>query len=1054
MKYAFMRMRLFFLLLMMLCGIFKVSSQQYTFRHYQVEDGLSHNTVWCAYQDSKGFMWFGTKDGLNRFDGTSFKIFRNNAEDTNSIGNNFIRCLLEDNKKRLWIGTDNGIYLYQPETEAFHLLPASRIAAVVWSIRSDSKGNIWFLMGEQIYQYNEQLNRAIPVFKNSQDIVTSLCIDSEDQLWYTANDQLKRYDPRKGTLTAFNIFSHSHPTEIKFINTILDCRNGKLLLGTTTQGIKIFDIATATYKDALLSNTDKTPVYVRDFVQINANEYWVAAESGIYVYDLNKDTYTNLKKDYNNLYSLSDNSIYTLCKDKEGGLWAGTFFGGINYFPKQYAPFHKYFPNNNPRTLSGNAVREICQDKYGNLWIGTEDNGLNKLNPATGDISHYLPGGNPGDISHSNVHGLMAKGNELWIGLFHHGIDVMNISTGKVIKRYTKANCNLNYNFILSIIQTQSGEILIGSQADLKQYDTVTKNFTNVEQVLENYNIHSVMQSRDGTVWIATHGQGLLYYNKAAASRGRYRYDPLNRSGIGSDMVNSAFEDSRGIIWVATEGGGICRLDRKQNKFIRYTTKTGWPSDYIFKILEDEQHKLWVSTSRGLVCFDPEKETLQLFTQAHGLLNDQFNYNSGYKDREGNMYFGSVKGMISFNPRSFIQDTFTPPLYITDFQISSKETPNKLRQPRSMMITPEIKLAHNEASFSIDFAALSYTAPTMTQYAYSMKGLDNNWINTKSNKAYFTDLSPGTYTFAVKAAGNNGKWGEPVAITIRISPPFWASIWAYLFYTLTIAAIAYYIARFYYKRIQEKKRIRLLQIEHERNIEIYQAKMNFLTNIAHEIRSPLTLIKGPLEKVIKQAVHIPAIAKNLARMEKSTNRLVKLTNQLLDFRKTEAKGFSLTFRKVDVSKLLEDIFFSFKPLAEQKHISFSLLPLPFLHAYVDEEALNKILSNLFSNAIKYSHHSVKIRLLQPDTEYFIIEFSNDGYIIPTNKKEKIFEPFFRLSENQHQEGTGIGLPLSRSLAELHGGMLYISEEITSKNVFILKIPLIISIDNLISSHEI
>ena len=395
------------------------------------------------------------------------------------------------------------------------------------------------------------------------------------------------------------------------------------------------------------------------------------------------------------------------------------------------------------------------------------------------------------------------------------------------------------------------------------------------------------------------------------------------------------------------------------------------------------------------------------------------------------MYFGSVKGMISFHPDEFSKNKFIPPVYITGFQVFNQElTIGKKGSPlkKSITYTDKITLDYDESTLSISFAALSFTDPEMSAYAYKMEGLDKNWTYLKTNrKAYFTELVPGTYVFKVKASNSSGVWNEQeTELTVEILPPWWASPLAYASYLVAGILIISYVIRNYHNRIEakNKRKIELLEIAKEK--EIFQAKIEFFTNVAHEIRTPLTLIKGPLEKVMKKAEQMPDLSNNLRIMEKNTNRLIDLSNQLLDFRQTEIRGFRLSFVRTNISELLEETFLNFKTLADQKNLLYSLsVSSNPIFAYVDVEALNKILCNLFSNAVKYAREKVYVdlRYFGEEAKTFTIVVKNDGYLIPYEKKDEIFQPFFRLKETEKQKGTGIGLALARSLVELHKGIL-------------------------------
>lgn len=1036
------------ILALLLFSFSGVAGQSYYFRHFQVENGLSNNAVICCVQDKKGFLWFGTKDGLDRFDGYTFKIFRYDPDDKASIGSNFIHTLYVDRSDVLWAGTEKGLYKYDATTESFSFLPTP-FKEQITDIKMDTRGNLWFISNFNLFKYYEPTNKLEQFTIPPNFEATSICTLADGSVWAsTSGGLLKKYNFDSNSFESFNMFEHSPKTVSNWIEKLYATLNGNILIGTSNQGVKLFDTRTLTYKDILTYNADKTEIFARNFVQTTPDECWIATESGIFIYNMITGKAINLHKDYSNPYSISDNAVYTFCKDKEGGIWAGTYFGGINYYPKQPLAFTKYFPEKGKNSLSGNVVREVHQDQYGNLWIGTEDAGLNKLDTATGQFTSFQPTGTKDGIAYTNIHGILASGNELWIGTFEHGLDVMNIKTGKVIRHYSKKSDSgsLKSNFIYCIYQPPAGDIMLGTTIGAYRYNRATDNFSLLKGFPLFVWYSSLLQEEDGTIWACTYGNGVLYYNAKTNKGGSFRYDSHDKNSLASDRVNSIFEDDKKNLWFATEGG-LCLFDRQKNHFIRYTTQNGLPTNFILSLLEDSKKNLWISTSRGLVCFDPATGQSIVYTKANGLLNDQFNFSSAFKDAKGRMYFGSVKGLISFHPDEFTKSNFTPLVYITGFQVNNKELIiNKSGSPltKSITYTDKIRLTHNQSTFSIDFASLSYTAPEMSEYAYKMEGLNKDWTYLKTNrKVYFTELTPGTYTFKVKAAINNEGWKGPESgLIIEILPPWWASRWAYLTYTLLVSGLIYFLIRNYHRRINEKNRRKIEILEHEKEKEIYQAKIEFFTNVAHEIKTPLTLIKGPMEKIMKKNGYAPDISGNLKLMEKNTNRLIELTNQLLDFRKTETKGFSLNFVRTNISSTLEDIFNSFKVLAEQKNLLYQVrFPEKEVYAYVDTDAFNKILSNLFNNAIKYGQYEVQVKLeLTNEEKTFQITIQNDGYLVPADMKEQVFEPFFRLKEAEKQSGSGIGLSISKSLTELHKGRLELGEARNNMNTFILTLP--------------
>lgn len=1022
-------------------------AQPYYFRRYQVENGLSNNTVFCTVQDYKGFMWFGTKDGLNRFDGYTFKTYRHNDEDPKSIGNDLIYALHTDKQHMLWIGTNKGVYLYNPQQESFKLIPETKDMRIN-DVQSDRKGNLWIVSLGRLFTYHTAEKRFYAFNQKAPFSANSICITNDGAIWISSmQGTLEKYNPLQGNFESHYVMSKSK--ESGWTTKILDAGNGKLLVGTANQGLKLFDLKTYSISNLKTFNEDKTSIFVRDILQSKEHEFWIGTESGVYIYNSQNGQLAHLQKQYNNFYALSDNAIYTVYRDREGGIWAGTYFGGINYYSSQYAVFTKYFPQKGSNSISGSDVREICKDNDGNLWIGTEDAGLNKLDAKTGLFENFLPDGTPHSIAYYNIHGLLVNGDKLWIGTFEHGLDIMDIKSRKVVKHYTASAKNgLRTNFIVSFCKTSKGDILVATIYGLYRYIPGKDFFEPIPEV-PMFFYDAVMEDSKGNIWASSFNDGIYKFRLDKKGFKNYRNIAGDKKSLSHNSVNSVFEDSRHNIWVTTDGGGLNLFDANSESFIHFGTKDGFPSNSIFRILEDEDQKLWISSTRGLIRFDPESKQIKTYSRSNGLLTDQFNYSSSFKDTDGRFYFGSVKGLISFLPANLRNTNIQPPVFLTGFQIDNEETlvngPDSVLK-KSIIYTDTLILKDDQSSFSFDFAALGYASPDMTEYAYKMSGLNKTWVYLKTNrKVYFTKLAAGTYTFEAKALINgSNNWSQNnVKILIKVLPPFYKSPLAYFLYFILASALIIYLVMRYHRRIETKNKRRMELFENKKEKEIYQAKIEFFTNVAHEIRTPLTLIKGPMEKVIKLAESVPAIEKNLKIMDRNTNRLLSLTNQLLDFRKTEIKNFSLNFVKANINEILQDIFLSFQAAAEQQEIHYVLqLPENTLEAYVDVEALYKIMSNLTDNALKYGERMVTISLFPVvDQDYFQIFVESDGPLIPKELKEKIFEPFFRATETEIKHGTGIGLSISKSLAELHHGKLFVDEHNNNHNIFILELPI-------------
>ncbi|MCX2452067.1 ATP-binding protein [Pedobacter sp. PLR] len=1023
-------------------------AQPYYFKHYQVENGLSNNSVFASVQDDKGFMWFGTKDGLNRFDGYSFKTYRHDPANPTSLGNDKIYALLSDKTAGLWIGTDRGLYKYNPEKETFHAIKET-LQIRISSIHIDNNGILWLLSNSKVYRYNPTKKEFLPVSVNDAFEVGSIYCQSDGEILITSpNGKIAMYNPLSKSFKTRYQMNKKGSVNIGWVPVFTETRDHQLLLGSSSQGIKLYNPKTNVLKDVITRNKDKTHIYVRAIQSINKDEFWIGTESGLYIYNHRNGTIAQQKKQYSNPYTLSDNAIYSVCRDRDGGMWMGTYFGGTNYYAPSSSIFSKYFPEQQHNSISGSDVREICKDKNGNFWIGTEDAGLNKLDPKTGRFTSFFPNGNKTSIAHSNIHGLVADGDKLWIGTFEHGLDVMDINTGLVIKHYVAGKGNsLRSSFVLSLFKTRAGDILLATTVGIYKYNRKKDDFDAIPGIPFHF-FNNIMEDSEGNIWAGTYDKGLIRFRLGENGYLNLTHQQGNKNSLSNNTINGIFEDNKKNIWIVTDGGGLSLLDKKKLTFKSYNASNGLPSNFLFRILEDHQHKLWISSTRGLFRFDPQTEEVKTYTMADGLLTDQFNYNSSYKDTDGRMYFGSLRGMISFLPEQLNTTSKTAPIFLTGFQIDNTESTdpavNKILT-KSVLYTDQITLRYNQSSFSIDFAGLSYASPVTTEYAYKMTGLYDNWEYLKTNrKVYFTKLAPGTYVFEAKAMINGSKeWSKNnIKLRIVVLLPFWKTSWAYALYSILFLGVVTAVILEYHKRTDLKNKRRIKLFEHQKEKEIYQARIEFFTNVAHEIRTPLTLIKGPMEKIIKLSKEVPVIEKNLKTMNRNTDRLLNLTNQLLDFRKTEVKGYSLNFVKVDISELIEAVNMQFQDAVESKKINFETILPPHFFAYVDTEALYKVMSNLVDNAIKYGKSKVKIVLsINPEEDQFSIQVFNDGLKIAPEINNKIFEPFFRSRETEMQRGTGIGLSISRSLTELHRGYLYLEESDPEGNVFVAVFPI-------------
>lgn len=1036
-----MRFSLIFTVLLLLTCYFS-NGQDFYFRPYKVENGLSHNTVLSSLQDDRGFLWFGTKDGLNRFDGYIFKVFRYDSQSPKGLGSNFVESLHMYNGS-LWVGTDNGLYNYNESYENFELVEASAGLPIL-DIDNDKKGNLWFVADNTMIKYNVSSKKSTRYDQEEYFRVEDFTSTPEGTIWGGYDNFLYRYDEYSDRFETIELIVDGEIMLPIRISKVYPLDKQTLLIGTQNHGVIAFDIPNETSTKLLPESED--PLYVRDFALRGKDELWIATESGLYIHNLTTNTIQNLKKNYSNPYAISDNALYSLTVDNENGIWIGSYFGGINYYSNNHSQFKKYFPKTSENSISGNAIREICKDQNGNLWIGTEDAGLNKFNPQTGRFTNFQHSRSDQTLSHYNIHALLTRGQMLWVGTFEHGLDILDINTGKVVRHYARGDGHgLNSNFVFTLYEDKKGNILAGTPSGLQVYDFKSDSFFTLKAIDSTNFYTAILEDHKGNLWAGTYWDGLYKFDPKTNKTTTFKHNNSDPSSISGNGINSIYEDRSGAIWITTENG-LNVYDERSNDFRSYSAKDGFPSNVFYSIIESDEGILWITTSNGLVAFNPETDEKGIYTKSNGLLSDQFNYNSAFKEEDGTFYFGSVGGLISFQPATLIEDTFQPPIYLTGLQVNNQEVVVGGKDSpleRSITLTNKISFDPNESIFTLDFAALSFTAPETIEYWYQLGGLNEDWVRLgKKHSVSFTQLPAKSYSFKVKALNNNGVWSkESAALELKVLPVFWKSNTAYIVYMLTIGVLAFAGLRMYDQRIKARNRQHLRQLNARKEKEIYKAKIEFFTNISHEIRTPLTLIKSPLEKVVQKISNLPEVSEYLSIIEENTNRLLELVNQLLDFRKAEAEEINLTFVETNITTILKNTYDRFSEAINEKQLELQIeTGNEDIYAFLDPEALRKILSNLIGNAITHAENNILISIAV-DEELLKISIANDGERIPEQLKEKIFEPFYRVSGSETKTGTGIGLALARSLAEMHRGKLALDTNISDMNCFVLSLPI-------------
>ncbi|WP_455639202.1 two-component regulator propeller domain-containing protein [Parabacteroides sp.] len=1029
--------------ILFLTCFFRVSADEsnYLFRHYQVENGLSDNMVTCCVQDKSGYIWIGTRDGLNRFDGYTFKVFRNDSDDTESLGNNWITHLSCDEDGNLWVGTLSGLYQYNESKESFHHIPFTKNKGIEL-FQFDKNNQLWLLMDGTLIQYNITDGQFRIFAGNQGQTYTSFCITPDNSVWLGDSEGfISLLNPEDGSLESCDLFAHSNASTSRKLSMLYPSpTSANIYVAFEHDDVKIFNIFSKTYQDLNIQEKNQLTILINCFLEKDKKELWIGTDSGLFIYDLEYDTCKRIRQDPLDPYALSSHFVSALFEDREEGVWICFHQNGLNYY-SPFRPFNVYYPWNEAYSIKGEVIRDICTDIYGNLWIGTEDAGVNCLEKKTGTFTNYQPVPGTRSLSHTNIRGLAASGDNLWIGHVIHGIDLMDIRTRKVIKHYDllKDAQTVKNSTVRCIKVLREGEVLVGTEDGIFRYDFLNDRFVYASQ-FPPFAVNCLYEDRAGKIWLGMSNRS--YYFNTISNSGMYlQYDKLNTQRHNS--INDACEDKSGNMWFATVEG-VIKYDFQTGESLHYTVKNGMPSNVAFRILPDDNNCLWISTANGLVCLNTLTEKITTYTEAHGLVTRQFNYNSAFKDDDGTLYFGAIKGFIHFKPADVHPAAEKMDVHISSLEIQNGTGGRKIINSSSASDVKEVILNHGQSTFNINFSSLNFIAPGSIQYAYRMLNMDRDWITLgERNIVYFTELHPGDYTFEVKAANLSNNWGANITrLHITVLPPWWTSTTAYFLYVLFIFAVAIFLIFYWRQKNRQTMAYNMQMFESKKEKELYQAKIDFFINIAHEIRTPLTLIKNPLERLLKSDKIAEKENNSLLLMDKNVSRLLSLVNQLLDFRKTEIEGYRLNFVRTEVVSLITETAKRFQDMATENNLLLNLdLTVKELYVFVDREALTKIMSNLFSNAVKYAASSIVVRLqLAADCETFTIDFINDGAPVPDDMKEKIFEPFYRIKGNEDKPGTGLGLPLARSLAEMHHGTLELVDFTNNQTMFRIDLP--------------
>lgn len=1048
------------------------------FTHLSGEQGLSNSTIEAICQDSRGFMWIGTRDGLNRYDGHTVVVFRNEPGDSSSLSDSYTRCIYEDRSHGLWVGTVNGLNLFDPARGVFTRWKhregdsSSLSHNVITALLEDRNGRFWVATYGGGLNLIDRATGRCRSFKMGggpgslrDDRILCLLEDKAGLIWVGTQSGLDLFHPETGQFTAMENPSITNPSG----NTIIamqEDRQGDLWLGTEDDGLYLFDPLRRSFTRYGHSDKEASSLgnnMIKCMLMDHKGQLWTGSiNGGLNLLHAPAGNFYHYAYEPGNGSSLSQRTISALYEDRQGNLWVGTHRGGINIYSPSIGKFDLYRQETSPGSLTYNDVKTFCEDKSGNIWVGTDGGGLDLFLRDQHIFRHYRndPFNDRSLGSNAVLDVMQDREGRLWVSTWGGGLNLFDPSRGTFTRFLNDPRDphSISSNFVQKTIEDYAGNLWVATYyGGLELFDALHGSFRRViddpsgATSLSGKDIVSLLEDKEGRIWIGTDDGGLNCYHPDTRHFTHY----FNSADRLPDL-RVLFTDSKGRLLVGQKGLYI--LDAERDSFRLFTTKAGLANEFIKGITEDGQGNLWIATSNGLTELNPDTYVFKKYNTGDGLQDLEFEANAFLQTKDGEMYFGGINGFNCFYPGAIRANAFIPPVYITGFQLSNRPVePGVLGSPLSVDIsmTRSIRLSYRQSTFSLSFSALNFATPENNQYAYKLEGLDTAWNYVgKESKVTYTNLGPGDYVFRVKASNNDGVWNEEgTSIRIVITPPFWKTGWFITLLVLLGLAGLYALYRF-------RTRLKLREMEAGKREEIRQVQLQFFTNVSHEFRTPLSLILGPLEKIIKDP-SVPA-GRYLASMHRNAQRLLSLINELMDFGKLESGSLKLGVQAGNLPAFMEELAEEFRDWAIQKEIDFNLSVADgkgFV-AWFDRQVLEKIVLNLLHNAFKYTKEGGQITLeVLPSLDAFRPSFANElvlknparsshyayirvadtGIGISAESIHHLFERYYRITESHL--GSGVGLAFVKSLALLHRGDIYVYSERLKGTEILIGIPI-------------
>ncbi|WP_299012551.1 two-component regulator propeller domain-containing protein [uncultured Polaribacter sp.] len=1031
-----MKQKIFLFILLLFTKLASAQLSSYNFKNINISDGLSNNTVTAIQEDKFGQIWFATSNGLNKYNGREFTIYRNKPRDKFSISSSEVSNILIDKEGIIWAGTFNGLNRYDPKNNTFKRF--YRRASNKFSLSNSLiicslemyRGNIWFGTANGVSIYNKRTKNFKRFLtknpKKGSRAINDIYRDNKNIIWLATNDGLIKVDRDKNYKFITSEYNLNNKKNKFHINSVLQLSPEIIGLGTKYNGFLHFNTKTKKFEYPKKINIPQN-LDVRDLEIDSDKNLWIATTNGLYIIDSNNQT-TFINENNVDNYSPIQNYIRTIFKDKNGLIWLGTQNGGVITWDKSYQNF-LHFKN---KKSNNNITNSIVTDQEKNIYFATEKGVVNVFD-KNGNVSEIF---RIKSTEKNRTHPIKTLfynniDNLLFIGTENKGIIVYDVKLKKIRPNIiSKPLKDLLKNSIVNDIKKDSkNNLIIGANGlGIIRYNCDTKKIRQfarnriasniIKSIYIDTNDEILVGGIGGVSTIKINEKGIAKINNYFKNRPLLTYN-----------VSAVFKDSKNVIWIGTTTRGLYKIKNNKTEIVNFPNRDKFTS--VHSILEGEKGVLWLSTDIGIVRYNIN--TSKSFTYNHNniIANNKFRPNSSLKIGK-QFYFGDLFGVTTFNTEKIIKSTDVPRVVLSKLKIKNKEVnldTDDMILSKSLNYSDALELDYKNSNFSISYALPNYINSKGNKYAYRLKGLDNSWTYTNQTEAYFTLQSAGEYTFQVKGANHDNVWNNrPANINVIIHPAPWKTWWAYTIYLLLLFIALYGISWFIQSKARLKDKLKLESITNKKNEELNKVKLEFFTNISHEFRTPLTLITAPLEKILSDYSGPSEIYKKLKIIESSTNHLLRLINRLMDFRKLESNQFQLATAEGNIVKFLQEIFLSFSEHAKDGNYNYQYLPSEEeILVYYDRYKLERVFYNLISNAFRYTKNGGNIFVkISQQNKKVVITIEDSGVGISEEFIDKIFDRFFEVAVHKqtntnHVKGTGIGLSIAKNIVKLHHG---------------------------------